>query len=352
MERRRRRRKKKQKSRFFAIAILLLVVLFICIGFGVSMTLEYFDSTSKQGKEVEVEIQEGDGIVDIANTLKEEGLIRHPLVFCLKAKSMGASANLRYGTFVLYEGLCMEDLINLLTTGGAKKEEVQLTIPEGYSVEKIAKKVEEVGICTEEAFLEAVQKEYDYDFLESVPENEELVYRLQGFLYPDTYAIGEDMTAEDVVRLMLDQFAEKYTSEMESQAQARGMTTFEVITKASIVEREAKVPEERSMIAGVIENRLNSNMALQMCPTALYPLTKGIYDKSTVSYEDTLIDSPYNTYQNKGLPVGPIASPGMASIEAVLNPTEHEYLFYHTNEELKDGSHIFTKTYEEHTSTQ
>lgn len=352
MERRRRKRRRKQKNKFLAIAILFLVVLFICIGFGASMALEYFDTTSDQGKEVSVEIQEGDGILDIANTLKEEGLIRHPLVFYLKAKTMGASANLRFGSFTLYEGLCMEDLIRLLTTGGAKKEEITLTIPEGYSVEKIAKKVEEAGICTEAEFLEAVQKDYDYDFLDSVPESDELVYRLQGFLYPDTYAIGEDMTAEDVVRVMLDQFSKKYTSEMKQKAQNLGMTTFEVITKASIVEREAKVPEERSMIAGVIENRLESNMALQMCPTALYPLTKGIYDKNTVTYEDTKIDSPYNTYQNKGLPVGPIASPGLASIEAVLNPTNHDYLFYHTNEQLKDGSHIFTKTYEEHTTTQ
>jgi UPF0755 protein len=124
------------------------------------------------------------------------------------------------------------------------------------------------------------------------------------------------------------------------------------VTEASIIERETMVDSERVTVAGVIKNRLEKGMLLQMCPTALYPITDGIYDKNTVTYEDTKVDSPYNTYVNKGLPIGPIACPGLESLEAALNPEEHDFLFYHTDKKKNDGSHIFTKTYQEHTNTQ
>lgn len=345
---RRQNRNSKKQFLFIGIGIILLGIVLI----GGSMLLEYFSTTSKQGKEVVIEIEQGEGIWDIAGKLKKADLIDHKTVFLLKAKTMGASSKLRYGTFTLYEGLSLEDTIALLITGGAQKEEAQLTIPEGYTIEKMAVAVEEAGFCTADEFLAAVEKDYDYWFLESIPEDAAVIYRLQGFLYPDTYAIADDMTAEEIVAMMLEQFGKKYTKEMEAQANAMGMTTFELITKASIVERETRIPEERTIVAGVMENRLEKGMALQVCPSVLYPLTNGIYDKTTVTYEDTRLDSPYNTYQNKGLPVGPIASPGLPCIEAVLEPAEHDYLFYHTNDEKNDGSHIFTKTYKEHTNTQ
>ena len=120
---------------------------------------------------------------------------------------------------------------------------------------------------------------------------------------------------------------------------------------ASIVEREAKVAEERATIAGVINNRLDIDMPLQMCPTVLYPLTDGMYDQSQVIYEDLEIESPYNTYKYSGLPEGPICNPGLACIEAVLYPEEHTYYYYHVGDE-EAGTHIFTETYQEHVDTQ
>jgi UPF0755 protein len=160
------------------------------------------------------------------------------------------------------------------------------------------------------------------------------------------------MTARDIVVLLLDQFDKKFTDEMKQKAEDLEKSVFEVVIEASIIERETLIDAERVTVAGVIKNRLDKGMLLQMCPTALYPITDGIYDKNTVTYEDTKVESLYNTYVYKGLPIGPIANPGIESLEAALDPEEHEYLYYHTDAKKNDGSHIFTKTYKEHTSTQ
>lgn len=342
---------KKAKKRKILIGVLLLLIL-AAILVGGSMFLEYCGKGTAEGETVSIEIEQGEGLWDIAGKLKEEGLIRHKFVFYLKAKSMGAVSKLRYGKFELYKDAGVGMLIEDLISGGAKKDEVMFTVPEGYTIEQIAVKLEQEGICSEEEFLEAVEKEYAYWFLESIPSDAKVRYRLQGFLYPDTYAIADNMGAEDIVMIMLDQFNNKYTKEMDDKAKALGKTTYEVVTEASMIERETSVDAERGMIAGVIKNRLEIGMRLQIDPTFLYPLTEGLYDITQVLYEHTLYDSPYNTYQNAGLPPGPIANPAISSLEAALNPVEHDYFFYHTDEEKNDGSHIFTKTYDEHLSTQ
>ncbi len=340
-----------QKKRIRNILLIVLCV-FLLVGgvIGGSMFMEYRSNDPGEGETVTVEIAQGEGIWEISGKLKEEGLIRYRLVFCLKAKSMGAS--LRYGTFTLYKNAGLETIIESMSSGGALKEEKLFTVPEGYTIEMIGKKLEKEGICTETEFLEAVEKDYDYRFLDSVPEDAEVFYRLQGFLYPDTYAIGEDMTAEDIVTVMLEQFDNKFSAEMKNKMEQLGKTVYEVVTEASVIERETMIDSERELVAGVIKNRLEIGMRLQIDPTFLYPITNGLYDIDRSTYEHTRFESPYNTYQNYGLPVGPIANPGLPSLEAALNPAEHEFFYYHTDTEKNDGSHIFTKTYEEHTRTQ
>ena len=347
-----RERDKKKRLILNIVLGVIIVVLLIVSFIGGSMLIEYNSSGKGSGETVTIEIEQGEGVWSIADKLKENGLINYKIVFYLKAKNMDVFTKLRYGTFTLYKNAGLESLIEDLISGGAQKEATMFTIPEGYSIEMIAAKLEKEGICSENEFLQAVEKDYDYWFLESVPTNTDIKYELQGFLFPDTYAISEDMKAEDIVKLMLDQFDKKFTSDMQDKAEDLGKTIFEVVIEASIIERETKIDSERVTVSGVIKNRLEKGMMLQMCPTALYPVTDGIYDKDTVTYEDIKVDSPYNTYQNKGLPVGPIANPGILSLEAALNPEEHDYLYYHTNTKKNDGSHIFTKTYQEHTSTQ
>jgi len=342
-----------KKKLIWGIIIGVLAAILITVAaFGFSMLKEFNSKGAGSGETVTIVVEQGEGVKAIGAKLKEKGLIKYEIIFYLKVRDMGVSGKLRYGTFELYKNAGLENLIQDLISGGAQKESVMFTIPEGYTIEMIAAKLEAENICTEDEFLDAVEEDYDYWFLEDVPEDDDIKYELQGFLFPDTYAIGEDMTAEDIVKLMLDQFDKKFTSEMRTKAEELDKSIFEVVIEASIIERETLIDSERVTVAGVIKNRMDKGMLLQMCPTALYPITEGIYDKNTVTYEDTKVDSPYNTYINKGLPVGPIANPGLPSLEAALNPQEHEYLYYHTDTKKNDGSHIFTKTYKEHTSTQ
>lgn len=348
-----RRRRDKKKSRIINIVLCILGVLFLVVAFVVGSIFIEYNSTGEGTKEtVTIEIEQGAGSWDIASKLKEEGLIQYRIAFYLKARSMGASAKLRYGTFTLHREAGLQTIIEDLTSGGAQKEEQMFTVPEGYTIEQIAKKLEKEGICLESEFLDAVEKDYDYWFLDEVPEDAEVFYKLQGFLYPETYAIGEEMSAEDIVIVMLDEFDKKFTSAMKDKLKVIGKTMFEVVTEASVIERETMVDSERAMVAGVIKNRLEKGMRLQIDPTFLYPITKGLYDIDKSTYKHTEYDSPYNTYRISGLPAGPISNPGLPSLEAALNPAEHDFLYYHTDTEKNDGSHIFTKTYKEHLDTQ
>lgn len=353
MEKTKRTRRNRKKNLVLnTILVVLLLCFIVAAYFAGTMFLEYNSKGVGDGDLVTVEIEKGSGTMDIASKLKEEGLIKYRLVFILKARNMGVGGQLRYGVFDLHKNAGLEALIQELVSGGAKKEEAMFTMPEGYSIEQTALKLEVEGFCSASEFLQAVEMKYDFAFLQSIPEDADVKYKLQGFLFPDTYAIADDMSAQDIVTVMLKQFDTKFTDEMRDRASQLGKSIYEVVTEASIIERETLVDAEREMVAGVIKNRLEDGMRLQMCPTVLYPLTNGIYDKNTVTNEDTLIDSPYNTYQNPGLPSGPIANPGLPSLEAALHPAEHDYFFYHTDTEKNDGSHIFTKTYQEHVNTQ
>ena len=352
MEKKKRRRRKK-KNPVLKIILILMLLMVITAGSIVGFIFwEYTAKGTEGGPEVTFEVEQGQAVRAIAANLKEQGLIKSEIAFILKVREMGVSSKLRYGTFILNEGAGIETLINQLISGGAQKESKTFTIPEGYSIEKMAVKLEEDGICTAADFLAAVEMDYDYSFLSSIPDNDAIKYRLQGFLYPDTYAVTEDMTAQDIVNMMLRQFDNKFTAEMRSKAEALGKSIFEVVVEASVVEREAQLAEERSIIAGVFNNRIEQGMPLQVDATVLYPLTDGMYDVQRVFYADLEIDSLYNTYRYPGLPVGPICSPGISCLEAVVEPAEHNYLYYHTDEVKKDGSHIFTETYSQHLQTQ
>lgn len=314
---------------------------------------EYQGTESTQGEDVVVVIPEGAATKQIAQILKEEGLIQFPSAFVKRVKESEYRGVLQPGEFTLNTGMSTWEMIEILgRVEPTRTVMATVTIPEGFSVEQIAARVDSEGLFTEEEFLNAVQENtYDYDFLESIPEGANVNYRLQGFLFPATYDIYEETTAHDLVDMMLKKFDEVYDEEMQAQAEAMNYTAYEVVNRAAIVEREAKLDEERSTIAGVINNRLEQGMMLQMCPTVLYPITDGLYDKGEVTYDDLEVESPYNTYKYTGLPVGPICNPGAVSLKAVLNPEEHNYLYYHVDDEAI-GSHIFTETYEEHVITQ
>ncbi len=315
---------------------------------------EYTSTETNPGRDVVIEIPEKASAREIASILKKNGLIQFEGAFVKRLKNSEYRGRLQSGTFTLNTGMNTLDMMKVMSpTVEANQPIDQLVIPEGFTVDQIAVRCEKQGICTKQEFLNAVRSvtATDFPYLNDIPAGANVRYKLEGYLFPATYDIYPDTTAKSLVEWMLRTFDNYYTEELREQAEAMGYSSYDVVTRASMIERECKVPEERAIVAGVINNRLKKDMMLQVDPTVLYPLTEGMYDQTSVSYEDLEIDSPYNTYKYTGLPVGPICNPGLACIKAALYPEEHNYLYYHTdNEEL--GTHVFTETYEEHIDTQ
>jgi UPF0755 protein len=347
------------KSKGIKVIIVLAVVVILIVLAGIKVKGmynefmdEYKGTDTVAGEDVTIVVPEGASTKSVAAILHDAGLIDYEYAFIMRVKESDYRGKIQPGTFVLNTGMNTMDMIETLCYVEPVKEVIDtLTVPEGFSVEQIAARCEEKGICTKAEFLqEASSGKYQLPFGNDIVSSS-VTYELQGYLFPATYDIFEDTTAESLINNMIDKFNSVYTYEYSNRAAELGYSDYDVLIMASIVEREAQIDSERAIIAGVIYNRLDDDMMLQMCPTVLYPLTEGMYDVTELTYDDLEIVSPYNTYKNYGLPVGPICNPGQASIEAVLYPDDNDYLYYHTSD-AGDGSHIFSSTYDEHLSTQ
>ncbi len=337
--------KNKKKSRM-PVIVALVVAIFVII--AAPYIKELVSSSSVDGDVVSVEIPMGASTEEIGKIMKENGLVKSVTVFKVRAKLSDNGSRMNYGVFTLNTGMCIPDIIDTLAGTYAVRPTVMFTVPEGFSVQQIAARAEALGICTKSEFLAALNDDYSYSFLKDVPYLEGVHYRLQGFLYPETYEFYLDATAHDIIDTMLRQF-EKETKGIKIP---KDRSLYEVVTVASMLEREALLDSEMPRIAGVIQNRTDKGMRLQIDATVQYAVTNGEYNIKRVTYDDLEIDSPYNTYKNAGLPIGPISNVSVTGIKAAVSPEKHDYLYYHTDTVKNDGSHIFTKTYEEHIATQ
>ncbi|GKX31162.1 hypothetical protein SH1V18_36420 [Vallitalea longa] len=292
-------------------------------------------------KTVDIKIPKGTSSKEIAKILHDNELINNTYYFLVYTKLSGKD-NFQYGNYTLNTGMTDEEIARILTTQGAKKETIKFTIPEGYTVAQIAKKLSKENICKESEFLDAVNNiAYDYKFTDKIPDRN---LKLQGYLFPSTYEIYTDATAKDIVSIMLKQFDKVFKDEYYDRAEELGYSIDDIITIASIIEREVRVDEEREMVASVIYNRLDKPMKLQMCSTVMYALGK---PRERLLLSDLDIKSPYNTYLNSGLPAGPIANPGERSIEAALYPAESDYLYFSLRN-AETGEHEFNENLEAH----
>lgn len=319
--------------------IILLAVIAAAGSFGGLMMSDRSGVKLANGS-ITVDIANGSGASVIAEQLKQAGVIKYPFLFKLDAKNGGYSASIKPGTIEITGGMSYKDILELLCSDNRSTN--KLVIPEGFEQKQIKERIVSQGFCTAEEFDAAVNDDYGYDFLKNLPERQ---YKLEGYLYPDTYIIPENASAHDIINMMLSEFNDNVTSEMTSKISSlpvSGMTLDNVITMASIIERETNSDTERAKVAGVFYNRLKQNMKLQSCATVQYVLGER---KAVLSIADTQIDSPYNTYLYSGLPAGPIANPGIDCIKAALEPESTDYLYFVAG---KDGKHIFSKTYEEH----
>lgn len=296
-------------------------------------------------------IPKGSTAGDASRILYETGLIRSPFIFKIACKLSGQSGKLKPGLYQLNKTMPMAKVIDTLVDGDSLESWV--TIPEGFNAKQIADTLQEKKLADGAAFAQLAiaggSKFRDYPFITGD--------NLEGYLFPDTYLISRDTNADGIVREMLKTFEKKVLSgsrlDMEKVITKRfGLDNdqfaeglHKILTLASIVEREAKIPKDRLLIAGVLWNRLNKGMRLEVDDTIGYIPGQTTGNKKKVYYRDLAVDSPYNTYRRAGLPPAPICNPGLASIQAVLNPAEVDYLYYVAK---PDGSHLFARTFEEH----
>lgn len=322
----------------FKVLVLSLIILVLFLLLYVPFSVKnYFDK-----KLYEIDIKQGSTANQIIDKLYDDGIIRDKISLKFYITILGVGDKFKAGTYNLSPSMTNAQIVSLLTKGISVNTMKKVLIPEGTSIYKMAKILVSAGIKINQKEFENLEVNgitgrlvEKFPFLKLVP-----IKSLEGYLFPDTYFFNENSSINEIVEMMLNRFSEKvlpiyYQSKTD-------LTLHQVITLASIVEKEARIEKERPIIASVFLNRLKLGIALRADPTVKYVLEK---PTKRVKFSDLKVNSPYNTYLYKGLPPGPICNPGIASIKAVLNPAKTNYLYFVSN---GDGTHTFSSSWIEH----
>ena len=331
----------------------VLLVSFICAYFIIVISNDVF-AFVKSDEQVEVVIPEYATLDQIADELYNKQVIKYPKIFVLytmiRSKDPGKYIA---GTYTVSPTQNFDELLSTFVEKKSRSlTEVSVTIPEGYTVDDIIDLfVNEKGIGTREGFIDAIQNgEYDYWFVNELTNtNPNRKYRLEGYLYPDTYYVYKESEETSIINKMLANFHSKFSIEYKQECEKSGMTVDEVINFASLIQMEAKYTTDYSMVSSVFHNRLNSSYydrKLESCATIQYILPER---KERITNDDTLIDNPYNTYRYPGLPPGPISNPTLKAIRAALYPEQSNYYFFVNDIE---GNLLFAKTFAEHNANK
>jgi peptidoglycan lytic transglycosylase G len=284
-----------------------------------------------------VEVPQGAGTYVIGRHLVDAGVVRDMATFRAAVTLSGRGRHLQAGEYRFDRPMSARDVIEKLARGEVYLR--PLTFPEGLTIHQMADLYASKGFGQASEFRKAAGNAGLVSALDP------RAHDLEGYLFPDTYNLSRRMTADQLVEKMVAAFEKALTPELRQQASARGLTMRQLVTLASIVEKETGRPEERPIIAGVYTNRLKIGMGLQCDPTVIYALDRAGRYTGNLTRADLQFDSPYNTYRYAGLPPGPIASPGRASLEAAAAPADVPYLYFVSR---NDGSHVFASTLEEH----
>ena len=339
LERRRRGRPTKERRgrKKSAGRLLLLVLLLLGVLYGIYLLVSAVLGGGEE-EPVTVAVEQGDTLSSVADKLEEAGVIQSSNLFKLETRIQGGDTEIKAGEYRFVPGEDSEQILETLSSGESVSA-FTITVPEGLTLEQTARVVEEEGgIPAEEFEAAAGRTDYGHDFLE-----DPAIRTTEGFLFPKKY----EFERGDDAAYIVDRFLRQYLLEKEgldfAEAQDRlNFTEYELVTVASLVEKESANPEERSLIADVIYNRIRSGMPLQVDATVQYALGKA---KEDLKFDDLDVDSPYNTYKNPGLPPGPISSPSRESIQVALEPAQTDYLYYVL--EAKGEEHFFTDDYDE-----
>lgn len=321
----------------FTIKQVISVFVVLLIVFIGLFALSSDEEKPAEPHKVKFKVIEGMDAQEIARRLEKAGIIESGFKFRMLAKWEGYEDKLKVGSYNLSSKMTYEEILEKLVSG--QPETVKFTIPEGFGVKDIAKRLDENGLIDKEDFLKKAEKFVPYDYIEK---HDNAFYYCEGFLFPDTYEVESDVESEDILKMMAENFDYRLSKKMRERAREENLSIYELITLASLVEKEVRFAEDRAIVAQVFLKRLKLDMPLQTDASLQYLMDT---PKEDVSIEDTKIDSPYNTYQHKGLTPGPIANPGLASINAVLYPAGTDYLYFVAD---RSGHNHYSDNYEEH----
>lgn len=320
-----------KKKRFTKIIPVIIIVAFIIAFITYRNVIKH---PLKVTEDIVININEGDSFYSIINNLKEEDKLKGIPFIKLYVKLSNKNIEVKSGEYLINKDSSIDDIIEITSKGEALNL-IDITIPEGYTIEDIASSLENEGICSKEDFILAVN---EYELPSYVKVDSQKRYNLEGYLFPDTYKVKIGETPKEIISKMVLRFEEVFNSvEKDLNIEIENNDIEKIITIASIIEKEARLDSERALISSVIYNRLNEDRMLQIDATVIYALGEHI-DKVYLKHLE--VDSPYNTYDNYGLPIGPISNPGSESIKAALNPEKTDYLFYVLKD---DNSHYFTE---------
>ena len=337
---------------FLGVVIVLVGAAWLLMPDNVKDVVGDIGAPSPEPKEIssdaKVEIPSGASCMAISKLLYDAGLTATSLVFRSYAERTGIDSQLRAGEYIFAAGIwSLDDISELLLKGSNVSHDIRVTIPEGLTVKDIAQRFADAGLVEVDSFMRYTEEaDFDRGYLPPLGTSIKPANRLEGFLAPDTYFVDPSWDEAQIIDMLLNQFDHNWIDEWQERSDELGMSVLEVVTLASIIEKEAAVAVDRPIISGVFYKRLEIDMMLQSCATIQFLLGE---PKVPLLNSDLEIDSPYNTYKHIGLPPGPIAAPGQASLQAALYPQESDYLYFRAK---TDGSHRFSVTLKEHEKKQ
>ena len=321
--------------------LLRFIILLLLLAIGAAAALMYVRVHAPyrgfEGAEQFVEIPQGAGSRTIGDRLVEAGVIRDLVTYRLAVYLSGQGRRLKAGEYRFDRAATPFEVIDKMARGDVYV--ISVTFPEGLTAAEMAKIFEAHGLGPASSFTDAVKD------ASPIHELDPVAHDLEGYLFPETYALPRHTDAAKLVRLMVARFEHVFTPELRQAAATHHLSIRQAVTLASIVEKETAKPDERPLVAAVYSTRLRIGMALQCDPTVIYALVRAHRYDGNLHHDDLSFDSPYNTYRYPGLPPGPIASPGRASLEAAVHPADADFLYFVSR---NDGSHAFARTLEEH----
>lgn len=325
----------KRFSKFF-----IILIIFVFFGWWIygQLFVSLFQNLDEESTIFTIE--QGEGLSSIASNLKNQGFINSRILFSSYIFLKRDQGLLQAGEYSLSPLMSINEIAEKIAKG--ETSENKITIIEGWNLKNIAEYFEDKEIIQKEDFLNTIDSPRifieEFSYFNDKPTEQ----GVEGYLFPDTYFVKRTHNAKDIVQMILKNFDKKLTSDLRVEIEKQNKTIFEIITMASLLEKEVRGEEDKKIVSGIFWKRIANKYPLQSCATIAYALGK---DKWRYSIEDTKIDSPYNTYQRLGLPIGPICNPGLESIEAAISPEATKFWYYLSTPE---GDTIFSKTFQEH----